>query len=101
MPAVSMKRKRRAVVLDDFVDGVAGGARDGGDDGAVGGGEGVQERGFADVGVADDGDFGFLNSSLVAWSLVVGASFWSVRKVRNVRDACGCAGGAASANRGR
>ena len=59
MPAVSTKRNWCAVVLDDFVDGVAGGAGDGRDDGARGAGERVQQRGFADVGAADDGDRGF------------------------------------------
>ncbi len=55
-----------AVVLDDFVDGVARGAGNRGDDGAVGRGEAIQQRGFADVGVADDGDFDF-----VGWKIVV------------------------------
>ncbi len=48
-----------SVTFDDFVDRVAGGAGDGGDDSARGAGQVIQERGFAYVGVADDGDFGF------------------------------------------
>ena len=45
---------------DDLVDGVAGGAGDGRDDGARRAGEGVEQRRFADVGTADDGDLGFV-----------------------------------------
>ena len=60
MPAVSTKRSVLAFVLDDFVDGVAGGSGDGGDDGAGGSGECVEQGGFADVGAADDGDGGFV-----------------------------------------
>ena len=45
------------------VDGVARGACDGGDHGAVLAGDHVDERGFADVGAADDGD---------AWQAVLG-----------------------------
>ena len=45
---------------DDFVDCVTGGAGDGRDDGARAAGEGVEQRGFADVGTADDGDLGLV-----------------------------------------
>src|ERR1700722_7126667 len=56
-----------AVVLDDFDAGAAAGAGGGGDDGAVGRSQAVEQRGLADVGVADDGDFYF-----VGWKIVVG-----------------------------
>ena len=51
-----MKRKSRAAVADDFVDGIAGGAGDGRDDGAGFSDELIQERGLADVGMSDDGN---------------------------------------------
>src|ERR1700722_606806 len=61
-----------SVVLEDFVDGVARGAGYGRDDGAVGRGERVQQRGLADVGVTDDGDFGFVGRIVVGrWWLRV------------------------------
>ena len=44
-----------AVARDGFVHGVAGGPGDGGNDGALLAGEGVEQRGFAHVGPADDG----------------------------------------------
>ena len=62
------KAQLLALELDDLVDRVAGGAGDGRDDGAGGSGEGVEQRGFADVGAADDGDRGF-----VLLELAVGA----------------------------
>ena len=86
-----------SVVLDDFVDRVAGGAGDGRDDGAVGGGEAVQQRGLADVGVADDGDFGFVGFGVGWSSVVVGASVlqWDLGRLRRLRlrgrDACSTA----------
>ena len=46
--------------LHDFIDGIAGGAGDGRNDGAGGSGEGVEECGLAYVGTADDGDGGFI-----------------------------------------
>ncbi len=55
------------VVLHDFVDSVARSAGDGRDDGSVGSGEAVQQRRLAHVGVADDGDFGF-----VKWGILFG-----------------------------
>ena len=45
---------------DDLVDGVAGGAGDGRDNGARRAGEGVEQGGLAYVGTADDGDPGFV-----------------------------------------
>jgi hypothetical protein len=54
------KAELLAFELDDFIDGVAGGAGDGGNDGARGSGKGVEERGFAYVRTADDGDGGFI-----------------------------------------
>ncbi len=56
MPAVSTKTYSVPLQLDGFIDRIAGGAGDGGDDGALLAGEGVQESRFADVGAADDGD---------------------------------------------
>ena len=61
MPAVSMKRKRFAVVLDDLVDRVARGPGNGRDDRSLGSGQPVQQRGFAHVGVPNDRDLGFVN----------------------------------------
>ena len=45
---------------DDFVDCVAGGAGDGRYDGARAASKCVEQRGFADVGTANDGDLGFV-----------------------------------------
>ncbi len=64
MPAVSIKRKRLSVALDDFVDRIARGARDGRDDRAIRAGEKVQQSGFAHVGMSDDGDLGFVGLRL-------------------------------------
>ena len=50
--------QRVAVEDDGFLDGVAGGAGVGGDDGAVAAGQEVQEGGFADVGGTGDHDAG-------------------------------------------
>ena len=72
MPAVSTKRKRAPSNSTSFIDGVAGGAGDGGDDGAVSAGEGVEEGGFADVGAADDGDGGFNLLVFAVGAVVVG-----------------------------
>ena len=46
--------------LDDFVHRIASGSGDGRDDGAGGAGEGVEQRGLAHVGAANDGDGGFV-----------------------------------------
>ena len=47
------------VAGDELIDGIARGAGDGRHDGAVSPGEGVEQRGFADVGAADDRDLCF------------------------------------------
>ena len=60
--------KLRALELDHFVHGIAGGPGDGRDNGAGGSGESVEQRGLADVGTADDGDGG-----LVLLEFTVGA----------------------------
>jgi hypothetical protein len=67
MPAVSTKRNSWPQT-HHFVHRIAGGAGDGRDDGAAGAGERVEQRGFAHVGAADDGDLGF-----VLLELAVGA----------------------------
>ena len=59
IPAVSMKRKdlpSRSTISSTASRVVPGIGRD---DRAPGSGEPVQQRGFADVGVANDGDLGF------------------------------------------
>jgi hypothetical protein len=56
MPAVSMKRQVAAAELDQLVDRVDGGAGDVVDDDALLAGELVEQRGLADVGLADDRD---------------------------------------------
>ena len=62
-----------ALEVDDLVDGVTRGSGDGRDDGAAGAGERVEQRGFADVGAADDGDGGF-----ALLEFAVGANFFLV-----------------------
>ena len=70
---------------DDLVYGVAGGAGDGRDNGARAAGEGVEKRGFADVGAADDGDLGLVldecavgaeTAGRVGWKLCVVSCKW-------------------------
>ena len=63
------KAELAALEFDDLVDRVAGGAGDGRDDGAGGAGEGIEQRGFADVGPADDGDRGFVLLELAVGSV--------------------------------
>ncbi len=59
-----------ALALDDLVDGVARGAGDVRNDGAVGAGQGVQQGGLADVGAADDGDLGLARLILAVRALL-------------------------------
>ncbi len=61
------KAEALTIALDDFIHGIAGGAGNRRDDGTARAGKPVQQRGLADIGMADDGDFGFRR-----WSLVVG-----------------------------
>ena len=51
-----------AVVLDNFIDRVTRGPRDRRDDGPLGAGQPVQQRGFAHVGMSDDRHLGFVSS---------------------------------------
>ena len=56
MPAVSMNRQVAAAELDQLVDRVDGGAGDVVDDDPLAPGQPVEQRGLADVGLADDRD---------------------------------------------
>ena len=67
-----------ALALDDLVDGVAGGAGDGRNDGPFGIGKGVEQGGFADVGAADDGDLGFARFVLTVRALLADRLLYSV-----------------------
>src|ERR1700683_999411 len=63
-----------SIVLNNFVDCIARGAGNGRNNGGVGSREAIQQRRLPDVGMADDGDFGFVDGRIVGgrWPLVVG-----------------------------
>ena len=63
MPAVSTKTYSAPSRVDRFVHGVAGGAGDGRNDGALLPGEGVEQGRFAHVGAADDGHLDGLSAA--------------------------------------